>query len=101
MITLKRVPMIDGLSIEEAHKGGGKGGGGGTGEVIMKVVRRTAMAEAERKKGLGGAGGASGGGLGMGQMETTKDAGSRRRAGRSLLVSDGGNELGVKSKLGT
>ncbi len=41
--------MIDGLSIEEAHKGGGKGGGG-TGEVIMKVVRRTAMAEAERKK---------------------------------------------------
>jgi len=76
-----RVPMIDGLRIDEAHKGG-KGGSSGqsAAQRRLEAAQIKELADLEKKE------------------DSRVAAMSRRRRGRASLIS--GDEAGLKKTLG-
>ena len=83
MLYDKKVPMIDGLRVDEAHKGGGKGGSSGpsAAQIAAETAQAKELADLQAKE------------------DSRVEAMGRRRRGRASLLS--GEETGMKETLGS
>ena len=81
MIHNKRVPLIDGLRIDEAHKGGKGASGPSPAQIVAEEAQSKELADLKLKE------------------DARAAAMGRSRRGRASLLS--GEETGMKQKLGS